>query len=77
VLLDDSRRYVERAVAAGVDATLDVWIGMPHGFINGVGNLHAANQALRAIGTFLRERLSASKIDICYRSQFTAGCKPR
>jgi epsilon-lactone hydrolase len=27
VLLDDSRRYVERAVAAGVDATLDVWIG--------------------------------------------------
>jgi acetyl esterase/lipase len=25
VLLDDSRRYVERAVAAGVDARLDVW----------------------------------------------------
>ena len=36
VLLDDSRRYVERAVATGVDATLDVWMGMPHGFINGV-----------------------------------------
>jgi len=30
VLLDDSRRYVERAVAAGVDAALDVWMGMPH-----------------------------------------------
>jgi len=29
VLLDDSRRYVERAVAAGVDAMLDVWMGMP------------------------------------------------
>ncbi|HTE46255.1 MAG TPA: alpha/beta hydrolase, partial [Gemmatimonadaceae bacterium] len=27
VLLDDSRRYVERAVAAGVDAELDVWMG--------------------------------------------------
>ncbi len=26
VLLDDSRRYVERAVAAGVDAKLDVWM---------------------------------------------------
>src|SRR4029077_10533348 len=33
VLLDDSRRYVERAIAAGVDARLDVWTGMPHGFV--------------------------------------------
>jgi len=36
VLLDDSRRYVERAVAAGVDAALDVWMGMPHGFVAAV-----------------------------------------
>jgi epsilon-lactone hydrolase len=57
VLLDDSRRYVERAVAAGVDAKLDIWLGMPHGFVNGVGNLHAANQALQAIGAFLSGRL--------------------
>lgn len=57
VLLDDSRRYVERAVAAGVDATLDVWMGMPHGFIDGVGNLNAATQAISAIGTFLKGRL--------------------
>jgi acetyl esterase/lipase len=57
VLLDDSRRYVERAVAAGVDAKLDLWMGMPHVFVNGVGNLHAANQALRAIGTFLNDVL--------------------
>ncbi len=58
VLLDDSRRYVERAVAAGVDATLDIWMGMPHGFINGVGNLNAATQALKAIGTFLKRQLT-------------------
>ena len=57
VLLDDSRRYVERAVAAGVDAKLDLWMGMPHGFVSGVGNLHAANQALGAIGTFLNDLL--------------------
>jgi epsilon-lactone hydrolase len=57
LLLDDSRRYVERAVAAGVDAKLDIWMGMPHGFVNGVGNLHAANQALSAIGTFLNDLL--------------------
>src|SRR6516225_6368902 len=53
VLLDDSRRYVERAVASGVDAKLDIWMGMPHGFVNSVGNLHAATQALSVIGVFL------------------------
>jgi monoterpene epsilon-lactone hydrolase len=58
VLLDDSRRYVERAVAAGVDAELDVWMGMPHGFVAGVREFGAARQALNAIGTFLTERLS-------------------
>jgi acetyl esterase/lipase len=61
VLLDDSRRYAERAVAAGVDAKLDVWMGMPHGFVNSVGNLNAANQALRAIGAFLNDRLEGAR----------------
>jgi epsilon-lactone hydrolase len=57
VLLDDSRRYVERAVAAGVDAELDVWMGMPHGFVTGIGQFDAARQSLNAIGAFLTERL--------------------
>jgi epsilon-lactone hydrolase len=61
VLLDDSRRYVDRAVAAGVDAKLDVWMGMPHGFVNSVGNVHAANQALRAVGTFLNDLLERAR----------------
>lgn len=60
VLLDDSRRYVERAVAAGVDATLDVWMGMAHGFVNGVGTLRAATETLSAIGKFLNERLAGA-----------------
>src|SRR6266705_60280 len=50
VLLDDSRRYVERAVAAGVDAELDVWMGMPHGFVTGIREFDAARQALNTIG---------------------------
>ena len=58
VLLDDSRRYVERAVAAGVDAKLDVWEGMPHGFLGGIGNFTAAAQSLEAIGAFLAKRLA-------------------
>src|SRR5207302_7633201 len=45
VLLDDSRRYVERATQAGVDAELDIWMGMPHGFITGIGQFDAARQS--------------------------------
>jgi acetyl esterase/lipase len=59
VLLDDSRRYVERAIAAGVDARLDVWTGMPHGFPAIIGTIKASAQALDAIGLFLTERLQA------------------
>jgi len=60
VLLDDSLRYVERAVAAGVDARVDVWEGMAHGFLSDIGRLAASAQALGAIGGFLADRLMAS-----------------
>jgi epsilon-lactone hydrolase len=61
VLLDDSRRYVERAVAAGVDAKLDTWMGMPHGFVTNVDGFSAARQALSASGAFLSERLERTR----------------
>jgi epsilon-lactone hydrolase len=57
VLLDDSRRFIGRAVAAGVDARLDVWIGMAHGFPSSIGKLKAAAEALDTIGKFLSEKL--------------------
>lgn len=57
VLLDDSLRYAGRAVAAGADARLDVWMGMPHGFPANIGKLKAAAQALDAVGAFLADRL--------------------
>jgi monoterpene epsilon-lactone hydrolase len=56
-LLDDSRRYVERAVAAGIDAKLDIWMRMPHGFVTNVGRFSTATIALKASGDFLAERL--------------------
>jgi acetyl esterase/lipase len=62
VLLDDSRRYVEPAVAAGVDAKLDICMGMPHGFVTNVGGFNAAAQALKASGAFLTERLGSTTI---------------
>jgi len=57
VLLDDSRRYVEKAVAAGVDAKLDVWMGMPHGFALNVGVFDASAKVLASSGVYLRQRL--------------------
>lgn len=61
VLLDDSLRFVEKAVVAGVDAKVHVWEGMAHGFLSGIGNMNASNAALDAIGEFLRERLNAAQ----------------
>ena len=55
VLLDDSVRFVDRALAAGVDAQLDVWQGMVHGFLGSVGTLSASTWALQQIGSFLSE----------------------
>lgn len=60
VLLDDSVRFVERAVAAGVDARVDVWEGMAHGFLGAVGRLEAATELLNLIGEFLAERFAVS-----------------
>lgn len=58
VLLDDSLRYVSQARAAGVDAQVDVWEGMAHGFLSGVGTMDAPTQALKAIGGFLTQHLT-------------------
>jgi monoterpene epsilon-lactone hydrolase len=57
VLLDDARRYVAKAVAAGVDARVEVWQGMLHVFPASVGRLAAADAALAATGAFLAGRL--------------------
>lgn len=62
VLLDDSRRLFNQAAACGVDARLDVWEGMAHGFASATGRLAAADKALDAIGVFLRDRLAVAAL---------------
>jgi acetyl esterase/lipase len=52
---------VERAVAAGVDATLDLWMGMPHGFVTAVREFDASRRSLKAIGAFLTERFTKER----------------
>ncbi len=56
MLLDDSVGFVDRALAAGVDAQLDVWEGMVHGFLGSVGRLSASTEAFQQIGSFLSKR---------------------
>ena len=58
VLLDDSIRFVERAVVAGVDARLDVWEGMVHGYLGGLGRLAASTETLQLISEFLNDRFA-------------------
>jgi len=53
ILLDDARRYADRARAAGVDATIHVWEGMTHVFPASLGVLGAADEALGLLATFL------------------------
>src|SRR5256884_3967176 len=57
VLLDDSRRYVARAVAAGGRAPAGGWVGMPAGFMTGVQAIASAPQARTAKAGLTAERL--------------------
>jgi acetyl esterase/lipase len=57
VLLDDSIRYADQAQQNGVECTLNVWLGMSHGFVSNVGLFRAADAALDGAASFLTERL--------------------
>jgi acetyl esterase/lipase len=59
ILLDDTRRYAEKARAAGAEAVPHVWEGMTHVFPSSVGTLEAAEKALSLMATFLDGRLGA------------------
>jgi monoterpene epsilon-lactone hydrolase len=61
MLLDDSRRFAQRAQAAGVDVRLDVWEGMLHVFPQALDTFRASQIALDEAATFLIERLSTEE----------------
>lgn len=54
VMLDDSRRFAERAAEAGVPVTLKVFEGMWHVFHTGGTDIPEARQAINEIGDFVR-----------------------
>ena len=55
-LYDDSTRLDERARAAGVDATLQVWEEMVHAWHMFAPILPEGQQAIEAVGEYLRGR---------------------
>jgi epsilon-lactone hydrolase len=55
-LLDDSNRITERAKAAGVNVSLEVWDGMIHVWQLFAPMLSEGQQAIERIGEFIRER---------------------
>ena len=55
ILLDDSRRCVERATSAGVSAELEVWKEMPHGW-QGLPFIPESQRALEHCADFVRQR---------------------
>ena len=57
VLLDDTARVAERAKAAGVDVTFEVWDEMPHVFQAFTGMLPEADEAIAGIGEFVRKQI--------------------
>jgi len=58
ILLDDSRLLAQRAQAAGVDVSLRVWPGMWHVWQAFAPLFKEANEAIRDIGTFIRQRIN-------------------
>jgi acetyl esterase/lipase len=62
VLLDDAVLLHERAEAAGVDVTLEVWPEMIHVWHVFAGRVPESTAAVEGVGTFLRQRWSSRSI---------------
>ncbi len=62
-VLDDARMLADRARAAGVEVTLEIWDGMIHVFQLHAAELSEARDAIRRISDFLRRHLGLPEND--------------
>ena len=60
VLLDDSVKFDEKAKAAGVDCTLEIWDGMIHVWHAFHPMLDEGKKGIERVGEFLREKWAAA-----------------
>lgn len=59
MLFEEGRQFGEKARAAGVDVTLEIWDDMPHVFQGfGLHDLPEAKEAITKIGEFARNRFN-------------------
>jgi monoterpene epsilon-lactone hydrolase len=56
IILDDSLRFAERAKAAGVEVTLDVWEDMPHIFALFAAITPEGKEGVQRIGYFIQQQ---------------------
>jgi epsilon-lactone hydrolase len=56
ILRDDSTRFVEKARLAGIEASVDVFEGMPHVFQGYAPLLPEALDAIDRIGAFVKSK---------------------
>jgi len=61
LLLSDVEHFAEKAKAAGVDVTLEVWPGMQHDWQFSANILPEGRRAVLSIGEFIEARLSQTK----------------
>ena len=61
VLLDDATRLADRALAAGVNTTLEVWPEMIHVWHTFASILPEAREAIEKIGRFIRRHLDRGR----------------
>ena len=54
-MLDDSKRFVEKAKEANVDVQIEVWKHMFHGWHGSAHILKDAEKAIKSIGLFCRK----------------------
>jgi monoterpene epsilon-lactone hydrolase len=57
ILLDDSKRFSDNALSAGVDLTLEIWPHMWHDWHSCVPNLSEANRAIDRIAEFVNLKM--------------------
>ncbi len=73
-LLDDSTRLAERARAAGVEARLEVWEDMFHGWQLYAKMLPEGRAAIEQVGEFVRETCAVSYSDLAsYPGRFVGS----
>lgn len=60
ILLADGETLIQRARAAGVDATLELWSRVPHAWFWAAGELPEADEAITELGAWMGRRMGSA-----------------